>query len=292
MPPIGYPDLAWSGRPSRLRRTLSVVAIAGCIGAIGGGAGVLAAMGLPGGSVRPQSAPVSKAPVLSSTRAATDTHSAPSQAAQEAPPPFASPQSSLAAALRRPKPSVHQQTLADVPKPASSFDQKRSAVPAASAKAASSASDVQHRVASAATHPALADQRSHPLRNGQAGPKDLYDRVEPAASALEASRQSVSTQAGRERTKSFGRRVYRPAIAEAPTAPVVIVPGRGYERGWRAERYYGDGQQSGRYHARDDYGRDAWRDRRPDDGDDPYDRDSGPSNPIGALFGFLGGGWR
>jgi len=294
MPPLSYPDLVWSGRPSRLRHTLGVVAIAVSIGAIGGGAGVLAVTGLPGGSVRPPSAPIGKATVPTSSRAVMDAQATPSPAVQSVPPPpTTSPQSSLAAALRRPHPPAHQQTSGAVPRPASSFDRTPSAVSAAAAKAAPAARDVQHRGAPVATRDAMADQRSHPVQNEQAAAKNLYDRVEPATSAQEASRQAVAARSGRDRSKSFGRRVYRPAVAAAPTSPIAIVPGRGYERRWRAEGYSSGGQRGGRYYARDDDARYAWRDRRPDESDDPYDRDSGPGNPIAALFGFLGGGgWR
>jgi hypothetical protein len=49
MPPIIYTDLSWSDRPRGWVRTLQVVAIAGMVGAVGGGAGALALVGMHAG---------------------------------------------------------------------------------------------------------------------------------------------------------------------------------------------------------------------------------------------------
>src|SRR5579862_1430166 len=50
MPTLIYPDVSWSGRFHRAMRTLQVVAIAGTVGAVGGGIGVLTLMGVPDAS--------------------------------------------------------------------------------------------------------------------------------------------------------------------------------------------------------------------------------------------------
>jgi hypothetical protein len=50
MPPVIYTDLSWSAQPRRWIRTLQVVAIAGLVGAVGGGAGAIALVGLHTGS--------------------------------------------------------------------------------------------------------------------------------------------------------------------------------------------------------------------------------------------------
>jgi hypothetical protein len=49
MPPIIYTDLSWSDRPRGWVRTLQVIAIAGMVGAVGGGAGALALVGMHAG---------------------------------------------------------------------------------------------------------------------------------------------------------------------------------------------------------------------------------------------------
>jgi hypothetical protein len=311
MPPVAYPDLAWSGRPSRLRHALRVVAIAGSIGALGGAAGVLAAMGLPGGSVRPKSTAAVIRPAPAAPRATMTAQSPPATNKSALPPqPSQSaqsqhPQSShLSVALQQQPPALPQTSAA---RPASSFDQAPPAAPSHSALAASPPpGEPQHaapkHALQEAEHGAMtaaqADQASRAAQDQHVASKTLYDRAEPAASNEGSSNPSISSPSVASRKRTI-KRTRRPAVADVPgqygpeqraqygsdvpPPPMQIVPGRGY-RTWRADdgdagdyRY----SRSGSY-----YGRDAWRDRRRDD---DYDRDSGPSNPIAGFFGFLSG---
>jgi hypothetical protein len=306
MTPVNYPDFGWSGRFSRLMRTLQVVAIAGTVGAVGGGVGVLAVMGLPGGSPHPQRATSNKAHSPAVGHATSTAQSAsPAQPKSSVPPQSAPPQSNLAVAAQ-PQPAAQPQTTNDSPRantvavgatsPASppTSPPKASQAPAAQQQFAT-----RERVApehDPAANAAQADQRSHAAQDEHAVTRNLYDRAVPTASDEGSANQSASSRSTAARKRAV-KRVNRPAVAALPQAqyapdqrdqyapdvppPMAIVPGRGYQGGWRAENADSGDSRSGPYYARD-----AWRNRRPDD----YDRDRGPANPIAGFFGFLGGG--
>jgi hypothetical protein len=303
MPPVSYPDFGWSGRFSRLMRTLQVVAIAGTVGAVGGGVGVLAVMGLPGGSPRPQSAASNKAIAPAVGHATTTAQSAsPAQPRSSVPPQSAPLQSNLAIAAQ-PQPAPQPQTTNESPRTNSVAVES---TPPTSPPKASQAPSAQQQFATRehvvpehgpAANAAQSDQRSHAAQDEHAVTKNLYDRAVPTASDEGSANQSTSSRSAATR-KRTGKRVNRSAVAALPQTqyapgqrdqyapdappPMAIVPGRGYQTGWRAENADSSDwrdSRSGPYYARD-----AWRDRRPDD----YDR--GPPNPVAGFFGFLGGG--
>lgn len=328
MPPHSYPDLSWSGRVSGVMRTLQVVAIALTVGAIGGGIGVLALMGLPGGSPRqPIHADAAK-PRTAPSQSATQVQSAPPALAQAPKPP-----QQVAPAAQPTQPGASQMTAAPARSESTKPTETTAApvAPAASTLAttrAGSASTTAHKPVEtqprgetrdeARTRAGAPVQAHEPVRaaeKSEPASKSLYDRAAPAESDSSATDRSLSAQTynhnrlsskrARKRTvastpqsesaspqyRSTPPARYAPAGA-VPPPPVALVPRQG--------RAFGDDNEGGWR------GRDSgdWRYSRQgppggySDRDDWRDRqrydDSDRGRGGGGLFGlFFGGGdWR
>jgi hypothetical protein len=113
MPPVIYTDLSWSAQPRRWLRTLQVVAIAGAVGAVGGGVGALALMGLHVGSSQQQFSSSSRQASVKPAVPASP-QSAPALAAQPQPATSA-PAPTISPAPPSPAPSPSRLATASAP---------------------------------------------------------------------------------------------------------------------------------------------------------------------------------
>jgi hypothetical protein len=178
MAPLIYPEPTWSNRFGSVVRTLQVIAIAGAIGAVGGGVAVIALVGA-GSSQR-------HITVLKASTA----DDAPAQPAKAAP-AVQPPQPPAAAAAPQPKAS---QPKASQPKAVAPARAAPPVVPAPT-KAAEASPQQSATVPEPSAKAAAGEQ--HPVQQATANPPadaNVYNRVEPEQTA-------VKTHASRSRPK-------------------------------------------------------------------------------------------
>jgi hypothetical protein len=181
MSPLIYPEPTWSNRFGRVVRTLQIVAVAGAIGAVGGGVAVMALVG-GGSSSRPPTA----------LNVSTADHANINAAAKGAAPP------------------ARVAPLAAQPDPAAGAAQG----PPAAAPVAVAASDAgAEQQSPAAAEPAsnIAGVEQHPVQqaavpvNSSAG-THLYNRVEPEQKAAPADTPRARAKVTRRiKNAEYGR---------------------------------------------------------------------------------------